>query len=152
MRLKLLLLAAVAVATTVSGCAPRLKAPRELGVCYFIGHPVGPDGKRAVKFNEIARNQDTIEKCAVQLYNARRAMQATNTAGKVTEGAYQGNFLFATNQRIDYGQTYEGPTVTLLVKDPYSDRLVEPGAVMQEAPVDNEPHTVAVPKDLPTKP
>ena len=150
MRLKILMLTAVAAAVTLSGCERHLKAPTDVGVCYFIGHPKGPDGKATVKFNPIARDQDTIEKCAVKLYAARRDMVATNTAGTVTEGAYQGSFLFVTGQTVDYGQTYEGPTFPLLVKDPYSDRLVTPGSVqVDDTPTDNGPHTVAIPKDLP---
>lgn len=149
MRLKVLMLAAAA-ALTLTGCAKHLKAPTDAGVCYFIGHPKGADGKPTVKFNPIARDQDTIEKCAVQLYAARRAMVATNTAGEVTEGAYQGSFLFVTGQTVDYSQTYEGPSFPLLVKDPYSDRLVTPGSVeIDDTPTYNGPHTVAIPKDLP---
>ena len=152
MRLKLLLLAGLAATTALSGCTPRVKAPRDLGVCYFIGHPVGADGKKTLKFNPIGHDQPDIEHCAVLLYNARMTMLATNTAGRLTEGSYQGNFLFADNGGVSYGQTYEGPTFPLLVKDPNSERLVAPGSVVEDdTPTDTEPHTVAVPKDLPEK-
>ncbi len=151
MRLTVLTLAAVAAAVALTGCQKQLKAPRDAGVCYFIGHPDGPDGKPTVKFNPIARDVPDLEHCAVKLYGARMSMLATNTAGNRTEGSYQGSFLFVTNSTVDYSQTYEGPAFPFLVKDPYSDRLVTPGSVEVEDTPDNEPHQVEVPKNLPQK-
>ncbi len=154
MRLKILMLATAAAATavTLAGCQPRVEAPRDLGVCYFIGHPKGADGKATIKFNPIAKNQPDVEHCAVALYSARTDMLKTGTAGEVTEGAYQGSFLFITNTKVSYSTQYDGPAFPLLVKDPYSERLVQPGAVqVDDSPADNGPHNVEVPKNLPQK-
>ena len=149
MRPTIILLGLVAGAATLSGCTPRVKAPSDIGVCYFIGHVKGADGKPALKFNPIARDQPDIEHCAVQLYNARMNMLATNTAGSETEGAYQGSFLFVSNKAVDYSEHYEGPTFPLLVKAP-DNRLVAPGSVViEDAPDPDAPRTVEVPKDLP---
>ena len=144
------LLVTVLAAVALGGCVARVKAPTELGVCYFIGHPKGPDGKSTFKFNVVARDQPDVEHCAVQIYNARMAMLATNTAGKETEGAYQGNFLEVTNTEVRFSQTYEGPYFPLLVKAP-DNRLVAPGSVVIDDTPAEGPQTVTVPKDLPEK-
>ncbi len=133
----------------LGACQPKIKAPADTGVCYFIGHVKTTEAKNGLKFNVIARDQADMEHCAVQLYNLRRSMLTTGTAGDATEGAYQGSFLRATNGAVDYSQTYEGPYFPFLVKAP-DDRLVTPGSVVQDDTEGDGPQkTVAVPKDLP---
>ncbi len=143
-----LLLGAAAVSTlALSACDKRLKAPDEAGVCYFIGHP-----KSGVpKFNVIARNVPDLEHCAVYVYNVRMDMLRTGTAGKETQGSFNGNFLFADNREVRFAQHYESPTFPLLVKAP-DGRLVTPGSIVQDDDAPSGPITVNVPKDLPTKP
>lgn len=133
----------------LGGCEKKIQAPADTGVCYFIGHVKTTEAPNGLKFNVIARDQPDMEHCAVQLYNTRRAMLTTGTAGNETDGAYQGSFLRATNEAVDYSQTYEGPYFPFLVKAP-DDRLVTPGSVVQDDTQGDGPQqTVAVPKDLP---
>ncbi len=137
-------LAATAVALT--SCEKELKAPAADDVCYFIGHP---PGAKEPKFNPVARNVPSIEKCAVELFTVRTNMRVTGTAGPITEGAYNGNFLFVDNTTVEFGTKYDGIRMTLLVKA--GNKLVQPGAIVQEEPRGNEPRTVEVPKNLPEK-
>jgi len=141
---------AAAPLLVLGGCEKRVAAPTEAGVCYFIGHISKTEAPGGLKFNVLARGQPDIEHCAVQLYNQRRAMLATGTAGEVTEGAYQGNFMQATNGEVRYSEHYEGPYFPFLVKAP-DDRLVTPGSIVQEDDTqgDGPQKTVAVPKNLP---
>ena len=133
----------------LGACQPKVQAPTEAGVCYFIGHVKKTEAPGGLKFNPIAHDQPDIEHCAVQLYNWRRSMLATSTAGDVTEGAYQGSFMQATNHEVRYSQTYEGPYFPFLVKAP-DDRLVTPGSIVEDDTQGDGPEQhVAVPKDLP---
>jgi hypothetical protein len=133
----------------LGACQPKVQAPAEAGVCYFIGHVKKTEAPNGLKFNVIARDQPDIEHCAVQLYNLRRSMMATGTGGQVTQGAYQGNFLQATNAAVDYSQDYDGPYFPFLVKAP-DDRLVTPGSVVEDdTQGDGAQQQVAEPKNLP---
>jgi hypothetical protein len=136
-------LAGVAAAG-LAGCQQRLQAPREAGVCYLIGHPASGE----VKFNAIARDVPSLEHCAVHIYNARMGRLGTGTAGEVTAGSYGGSFLWASNREVRYSQHYEGPRLPFLVRVP-GNRLVQPGAIVVEEDLPDEPLTVVVPKDLP---
>ncbi|MGA9658688.1 MAG: hypothetical protein WBQ60_06285 [Asticcacaulis sp.] len=131
-------------ALTLSACTPRVKAPRDQGTCYFIGHPKSGE----IKFNVLSRNEPDVEHCAVRLYNARMGMMQTNTQGEYTAGAYQGNFLFATGREVRFAQHYEGTSFPLLVKAP-DGRLVAPGSVVQQEAPSSGQITVEIPKDLP---
>lgn len=140
---------AAAPLLVLGGCQKRVEAPTDAGVCYFIGHVKKTEAPGGLKFNVIARDQPDIEHCAVQLYNTRRAMLTTGTAGEVTEGAYQGNFMQATNSEVRESQHYEGPFFPFLVKAP-DDRLVTPGSVVEDdTQGDGAQQQVAVPKNLP---
>ena len=140
---------AAAPLLVLGGCEKKIKAPTDTGVCYFIGHVKKTEAPNGLKFNVIARDQADMEHCAVALYNTRRSMLTTGTAGDETDGAYQGSFLRATNGAVDYSQTYEGPYFPFLVKAP-DDRLVTPGSVVQDDTQGDGPEQqVAVPKDLP---
>jgi hypothetical protein len=140
-------LTAALVATTLSGCAEKVKAPRDLGTCYFIGHT----SKDEYKFNVVSKNEPDLEHCAARLYNVRMDLLRTGTAGTFTAGSYQGNFLFLDNHEIRYAQRYEGPAYPLLVKAP-DGRLVAPGSVMREEDLPDKQVTVEVPKNLPKMP
>lgn len=138
--------AAVVAATLLTGCQERLKAPTDKGVCFHIGHP--KSGKPS--FNPLADNVPSVEHCAVHLYNRRMELMLTGTAGSVTEGVYQGNFLFVDDRFVQMAPTYEGIRITLLVKT--SDgRLVAPGTIVQEQPRER-PEPVEIPDNLPQKP
>jgi len=133
----------------LGACQPRVQAPSDTGVCYFIGHVKKTETPSGLKFNVIARDQPDIEHCAVQLYNTRRSMLMTGTAGEVTEGAYQGSFMQATNGEVRESEHYEGPYFPFLVKAP-DDRLVTPGSIVEDDTQGDGPQQqAAVPKDLP---
>jgi hypothetical protein len=133
----------------LGGCQKKIQAPTDLGVCYFIGHVKPSEAPNGLKFNVIARDQPDLEHCAAQLYNVRRAMRTTGTAGDETDGAYQGNFLQATNHGVDYSQTYGGPYFPFLVKAP-DERLVTPGSIVEDDTQGDGPEQkVTEPKDLP---
>ena len=130
----------------LAGCEKELKAPVADDVCYFIGHPPGSDQP---KFNPVARDVPDIEHCAVQLFTVRTNMRVTGTAGDVTEGAYNGQFLFVHNTEVEVASKYNGIRMTLLVK--YGNKMVHPGAIVQEEPRTNAPRTVEVPENLPQR-
>ena len=140
-----------AAAVGLSGC-DQVKAPRDEGVCYFIGHVKDKAGKPTLKFNPVAHNVPDLEHCAVQIYTVRRGFLATGTAGDVTEGTYQGSFLFATNTEVRMSQKYDGPQFPFLVK--YGEQLVAAGSVQvdETAAPGGPEQTAAVPKDLPKAP
>ncbi|MBW8880996.1 MAG: hypothetical protein JF615_06080 [Asticcacaulis sp.] len=129
----------------LSGCQKTLNAPKADNECYFIGHPANGE----TTFNAIAHNQPDLEHCAVFIYNARMDMLRTGTAGEVTEGVYNRNFLWATNTEVRMSLKYEGPRFPFLVKA--GNKLVQPGSIVEEQPADSEPRTVELPKDLPEK-
>lgn len=129
----------------LTGCEKPVKAPNVEGECYFIGHPA--DG--TITFNSIAHKQPDLEHCAVYVYNARMDMLRTGTAGEVTEGAYNGNFLWATNTEVRMSLKYESPRFPFLVKA--NGKLVQPGSIVSEEPEDKAPRTVEIPDNLPQK-
>ena len=133
----------------LGACQPKVQAPEDAGVCYFIGHVKKTESPNGLKFNVIARNQPDIEHCAVQLFNLRRSMLTTGTAGVETYGAFQGAFLLATNHEVRYSQTYDGNYFPFLVKAP-DDRLVTPGSIVEDDTQGDGPEQkVAEPKNLP---
>ena len=137
---------------TLSAC-DEVKPPRDEGVCYFIGH-VGKDknGHDKLKFNEVRRNVPDLEHCAVEIYNVRRGFMTTGTAGPVTEGVYQGTFLFAANGEVRMATKYDGPQFPFLVVA--GNQLVSPSAAhVDDTQTDGgKPETIVVPKDLPKAP
>ncbi|ESQ91798.1 hypothetical protein ABAC460_05515 [Asticcacaulis sp. AC460] len=145
------LMAAMAFAGTaavgLSGCEKQLKAPNERGVCFSIGHPASGE----VKFNVVARDVESLEKCAVHIYTLHRTRLGTGTAGEWTEGSYGGSFLWANAREVRYSQRYEGPRMPFLVRAP-GNRLVQPGSIVQEEDLPTGPITVERPDYLPTKP
>ena len=146
------LMCAVAPLLALSACQPKVEAPGDTGVCYFIGHVKKTEASNGLKFNIIARDQPDLEHCAVQLFNLRRSMLTTGTAGEETYGAYQGSFLMANNHEVRYSQTYDGTYFPFLVKAP-DDRLVAPGSIVEDDTQGDGPQqTVAVPKNLPKAP
>lgn len=140
-------LTGLAASLALGGCTPQVKSPDEPGVCYFIGHPT----PKEVKFNVLATKVPDLEHCAVHLYNLRRDLQKTGTAGPETDGSYMGMFLFATNTEVRSGQRYEGPAFPFLVKAPGEERLVGFNTVVEEDNAPSGPQTVNIPKDLPQK-
>lgn len=136
---------------TLSACEPEVKAPASDDVCYFIGH-IGKDknGHDTLKFNPVAKVPD-LDHCAAEIYKVRRGFMATGTAGDVTEGVYNGNYLFAAKGEVRKANSYNGPQFPFMVVR--GDRLMSPSdAYVEDAPTETKPETVTVPKDLPKAP
>ncbi len=123
--MKRLLAAAALIGLVLPACEKKLEAPTDTGVCWHM--VTLPDGK--VRFNRVAENQDRIEKCAAALEGMR--LRFLNLGGNQREiiGAYQGQFLFLTNnQGIFTAGSLDGGRYILLV--PTGDgRLARPGAM-----------------------
>jgi hypothetical protein len=108
----------------LAGCEKTIEAPLDRGVCYHMG--VLPEG--GYKFNVVARNIDSIEKCAAQLEGMRlRFLRMGSQATEMT-GAYQGSFIHLRRGGIFRAQKWGGNQYLLLVRSG-DGRLINPGAV-----------------------
>jgi hypothetical protein len=125
---RIVLAAALAASTFVlAACEKTVEAPVERGVCYHMG--VVADG--GYKFNVVARNIDSIEKCAAQLDGMR--LKFLRMGGNQAEmvGAYQGSFIFLKRTGIYRSTGWNSAQYLLLVRSG-DGRLVNPGAVQYE--------------------
>lgn len=124
-----IVLTAALVASTLglAACEKTVEPPYDRGVCYHMG--VLPDGQ--FKFNVVARNVDSIEKCAAQLEGMR--LRFLRMGGNQAEmvGAYQGSFLFLKRTGIYRSSGWKASQYILLVRSG-DGRLVQPGAVQYE--------------------
>jgi hypothetical protein len=119
-----LTLAIAASALGLSACEKAFEAPLDRGVCYHMGFL--PDG--GYKFNVVARNIDTIEKCAAQLEGMRVRFLRLGGQNAEMIGAYQGSFIHLRRGGIFRAQKWNGNQYLLLVRSG-DGRLVNPGAV-----------------------
>jgi hypothetical protein len=85
-----------------------------------------PDG--GYKFNVVARNVDTIEKCAAQLEGMRVRFLRLGSQNAEMMGAYQGSFIHLRRGGIFRAQKWNGNQYLMLVRSG-DGRLVMPGAV-----------------------
>ena len=112
----------------LGACAKQIEAPADRGVCWHMVPLAG--GK--FKYNRVAQNVDRLEKCAAELEGMRRRFLALGGSNREINGAYQGQFLFLTQQGIFTATNYYGGRYLLLV--PTDDgRLVRPGLQGQSA-------------------
>lgn len=114
----------VAAALGLSACEKAFEAPTERGVCYHMG--VLPDG--GYKFNVVARDIDTIEKCAAQLEGMRLRFLRLGSQNAEMIGAYQGSFIHLRRGGIFRAQKWNGNQYLMLVRSG-DGRLIMPGAV-----------------------
>ena len=119
-------LAILAAAALVASCEkPKVVAPTDRGVCYYL---VQKDD--TFKFDRIASNVVSIEYCAVELERMRRGLGSVGLdTGDVT-GSYNGYFVFLTKYGIYSAQKYDGVRYLMMVR--YNGKLVVPGAVPQQ--------------------
>lgn len=95
-------------AAGLSACQKGIEAPTTTGVCYQV--VLRKDG--TARFNEVARDQDSLEACAAQLEAVRMRFIRLGSPRREIIGAYQGRFLFldaggasvSTTGRIDGGR------------------------------------------------
>ena len=112
-RLPLLLTAAVlAAASAVSGCSKQVEAPTNTGVCWHM--VTLKDGK--VRFNQLAANVPSLERCAANLEAMRVRFQALGSSNDLMVGAYQGQFLFLQPEGIFTSTSLKGGRYLLLVR------------------------------------
>ena len=105
-------------------CSKQLEAPADRGVCWHMAQLQGDK----VRFNRVAQNVDSIEKCAVQLEAMRVRFLALGGANNEIVGAYQGQFLFLQPEGIFIGQSLTSGRYLLLVRAG-DGKLAKPGSV-----------------------
>jgi hypothetical protein len=84
-----------------TACSAQGGAPAGAGLCWRMSEP--PD--RPARFHVIARDVPNLESCAVQLEGARMM------EGRPTSGAYNGYFIFATEEQITSARTMDDARV-----------------------------------------
>jgi hypothetical protein len=117
-------LIALSFSLALAGCEKSLEAPMDRGVCWHLA--TGPGG--AVKFNQLAANQQDLEHCAAQLDQMRIRFLGLGSTQEDVVGAYQGQFLFAGPQGVYTSATFKGFRYLLLVHSG-DGRLVVPAAM-----------------------
>jgi hypothetical protein len=121
------LLAVLAAAATLAACADNgPEAPADRGVCY---HAIPQKGGE-IKFNKLAENIDSIEKCASELEGMRLRFLRMGGREEIM-GAYQGSYLFLQREGIFRSQTLNGNRYVMLVRTG-DGRLAIPGAMPME--------------------
>ncbi len=106
----------------LSACSKDPEAPTESGVCWHMAQL--PDGR--VRFNRLAQNVTSIEKCAVALEAMRLRFLGMGGSHENIIGAYQGQYLFLGPQGVFIAQHLNGARYLLLA--PTGDgRLAKPG-------------------------
>jgi len=119
-----LTLALAVSALALAACEKTVQAPLDRGICYHMG--VLPDG--TYRFNVVARDIDSIEKCAAQLEGVRLRFLRMGGRNAEMSGAYQGAFIHLKRAGIYRSQRWGGNEYIMLVRTG-DGRLVIPGAV-----------------------
>jgi len=111
----------------LAACAKQIEAPADRGVCWHMAQL--KDGK--VRFNKVAENASSVERCAVALEAMRLRFLGLGGGNEEITGAYQGQYLFLGRQGVFFSQSLNGNRYLLLV--PTGDgRLAKPGAIPQQ--------------------
>ena len=105
-------LMASVIGVSLSGCTKQIEAPLERGACW---HAV-PMSDGTIKFNDLAKNQPTIEACAARLEDMRLKFKALGSQQSFMLGAYQGNYLFLQKEGVFTSRTYKGNRYLVLVR------------------------------------
>jgi hypothetical protein len=113
---------AVLAVLALGACSKQVEAPTDQGVCWHMAQL--PDDK--VRFNRLAANVDSIEKCAVQLEAMRVRFLSLGGSNNDIIGAYQGQFIFLQPQGIFIGQSLTSGRYLLLIRA--EGKLVKPGS------------------------
>ena len=87
----------------MAACSSQPAAPSGAGLCWRMFEV--PD--QAPRFEILARDVPNLESCAVQLEGARMM------EGRPTTGAYNGHFIFATEEQITSAVTMNGTRVRI---------------------------------------
>jgi hypothetical protein len=97
-------------AVALSGCAKQVEAPTDRGVCWHVVQL--PSGQ--MRFNKVSSGEPSIESCAASLEAMRDRFLSIGGSNLEITGAYQGNFLFLSEQGIFTSQELTGPRYFLL--------------------------------------
>ena len=89
------------ILTAAAACSSQPAAPTGAGLCWRMFEV--PD--QPPRFEVIDRNVANLESCAAQLEGARMM------EGRPTAGAYNGHFIFVTDEQITSAQTFDGARV-----------------------------------------
>ena len=127
-------LAAAAAALALVGCEKQLEAPTDRGVCWHLVQPP----HAPPKFNVLKRDTPDLEHCAAELEKMRLTFMGLGLPqGDLTEGAYQGQFLFLQREGAFTSATANGFRYPFMVRTG-DQRLAIPGA-MPPQPDQNQP-------------
>ena len=97
------LLMGVILLTGMAACSSQPAAPSGAGLCWRMFEVAD----QAPRFEILARDVPNLESCAVQLEGARMM------EGRPTTGAYNGHFIFATEEQITSAVTMNGTRVRI---------------------------------------
>ena len=87
----------------VAACSSQPAAPSGAGLCWRMFEVTDQEPR----FEILARDVPNLESCAVQLEGARMM------EGRPTTGAYNGHFIFATEEQITSAVTMNGTRVRI---------------------------------------
>lgn len=114
-------------AIAASGCAEKLTAPYDQGVCFALGTPEGGEPQ----FNVVARDQPAIEYCAARLEEVRARFLGMGGNTREMIGSYQGRFIFVDGRGVSYGKSLDGVRFFALARTG-DGRLAVPQAIERE--------------------
>ena len=97
------LLMGVILLAGMAGCSSQPAAPSGAGLCWRMFEVTD----QQPRFEILARDVPNLESCAVQLEGARMM------EGRPTTGAYNGHFIFATEEQITSAVTMNGTRVRI---------------------------------------
>ena len=97
------LLMGVILLAGMAGCSSQPAAPSGAGLCWRMFEVTDQEPR----FEILARDVPNLESCAVQLEGARMM------EGRPTTGAYNGHFIFATEEQITSAVTMNGTRVRI---------------------------------------
>ena len=115
----------------MAACSSQPAAPSGAGLCWRMFEVTDQEPR----FEILARDVPNLESCAVQLEGARMM------EGRPTTGAYNGHFIFATEEQITSAVTMNGTRVRIFQAEDRQEiqdglrRLIE--AQREEAPPSN---------------
>ena len=109
---------------SLAACSKQIEAPTDTGVCWHM--VTTKDGQ--TRFNQVAKNVPSIERCAVELEQVRLRFAGLGLARSDMIGAFQGEFLFLQPEGIYVGHSLNGGHYLLLVRTG-DGRLAKPGVL-----------------------
>ena len=91
----------------LAGCSSQPTAPPGAGLCWRMLEVPG----QQPRFEILDRDVPNLESCAAQLEGARMM------EGQATTGAYNGHFIFATDEGVTSAMSLDGPRVRVFEEE-----------------------------------